>query len=267
MQSLSSSFDQVGTLTKTVADAKLLLEIMAGEDENDLTTKEHETTVTTSKTKKVAIPNQIFTEALDPKVEALFRQKLDQLTGKGFQIDFIDIPLLLHVGALYYILMSAELTSNLGRLDGMRFGFQKAGYDYAQTRSEAFGKEVKKRLMLGHYVVLHENYKTYYKPELQARQELTNQFSQLFKTYDAIITPTTPAPASKIGAKTADSLKMYLEDLYTTPANLAGIPAISLPMGTITQGEEVLPVGIQLMGAKREDEKLLNLAEMIEELS
>lgn len=263
VQSLASSLDQVGTFTHTVADAKLLLQLLAGKDENDLTTQDYETQTTRAPSKRLAVPHQIFTTALDPQVEQLFRNKLEELRGQGFQIDFVDVPLLKHAGALYAILMSAELSSNLGRFDGLRFGLQIPHQDYVQIRSEAFGKEVKKRLMLGNYVLLHEQYNTYYQPALQARKLLAQQCARLFEQYDAILTPTTPAPASKIGAKTTDSLKMYLEDLYTTPANLAGLPAISLPMGQVKEGEENLPVGLHLMGARGADEALLDLAEII----
>lgn len=271
VQSLSSSLDQVGTLTQTVHDAEILLSIMAGEDENDLQTLNPHTNTSSSHTftaekPKIAIPNEIFTFSLDPRVEALFRSKVDILISSWFQVDFIDFPLLRHVWSLYYILMSAELTSNLWRFDGMRFWCQKAGLDYTDIRSQAFWKEVKKRLMLWNYVVLHKNYDKYYKPALKSRQQLTNQFSKLFENYDAVMTPTTPAPASNLGSKTANSLQMYLEDLYTTPANLAWLPAISLPMWTVDENWEKLPVGIQLMWKQWWDEDLLHLAWKLESI-
>lgn len=271
VQSLSSSFDQVGTLTHSVADAKLLLEVMAGEDQNDLRSRQPFSSDKLGSSSqwqavKVAIPNEIFSEALDDRVKKLFMNSIEKIKKAGVEVDFIDFPLLKHSGSLYYILMSAELTSNLARFDGVRFGLQKSGSSYAEIRSEGFWKEVKKRLMLWNYVVLHENYDKYYKPALKARTEMKSQFSDLFEKYDVIITPTTPSPAGKIGSKTSNSLQMYLEDLYTTPANLAWLPAISIPMWMVQEWNENLPVGIQLMGAEWNDEKLLDLAAKMEKL-
>jgi aspartyl-tRNA(Asn)/glutamyl-tRNA(Gln) amidotransferase subunit A len=200
------------------------------------------------------VPNEAFTSALDPRVEKLFREKIAELKDQGYQVDMVDFPILQQAAPIYYMLISAEVTSNLSRFDGVRFGLQKKMSDfssleeyYTAVRSDGFGNEVKKRLLLGNYVVTHENYEKYYKKGYEARKILQSSFRKFFQTYHLIATPTTPTPAGKIGEKTDNSLLMYLEDLYTVPANLAGLPAISLPMGKVKEGEETLPVGIQLM--------------------
>jgi aspartyl-tRNA(Asn)/glutamyl-tRNA(Gln) amidotransferase subunit A len=276
---MASSFDQVGVLTKTVADARLLLNVIAGYDENDSQSDKKADTkdfLVASKMLpseiKIAIPNEAFTAALDPRVEKLFREKIAELKEQGYQVDFVDFPILKQVAPIYYMLISAEVTSNLSRFDGVRFGLQKSMADfsslqeyYTAVRSEGFGNEVKKRMLLGNYVVMHENYEKYYKKGYQARRFLQQEFTKFFQQYHVILTPTTPTPAGKIGEKVNNSLLMYLEDLYTVPANLAGLPAISLPMGVVEEGNEKLPVGIQLMGPKWKEGLLLDIAEGIEE--
>jgi aspartyl-tRNA(Asn)/glutamyl-tRNA(Gln) amidotransferase subunit A len=278
VQSMASSFDQVGVLTQTVADARMLLEVIAGYDENDSQSDkkadEKDFSVASNRQPpdiRIAVPNESFTEALDPRVESLFREKLETLKTQGYQVEFVDFPILKQVAPMYYMLISAEVTSNLSRFDGMRFGLQKNMSEfsslqeyYTAVRSEGFGNEVKKRMLLGNYVVTHENYEKYYLKGFKARKFLQQEFSKFFQQYHLIATPTTPTPAGKIGEKTSNALLMYLEDLYTVPANLAGVPAISIPMGMIKEGKETLPVGIQLMGPKRQEGLLLDIAEGIE---
>jgi aspartyl-tRNA(Asn)/glutamyl-tRNA(Gln) amidotransferase subunit A len=275
---MASSFDQVGTLTKTVADARLLLATIAGYDSNDVQTekKSDEKGFLVASNRpaseiRIAVPNEAFNEALDTRVEKLFREKLEELKRLGYQVDRVDFPILQQVAPIYYLLISAEVTSNLSRFDGMRFGhqgsmsaFSSLQEYYTTMRKEGFGNEVKKRLLLGNYVVTHENYEKYYLKGYQARKYLQSEFSKFFQTYHVIATPATPTPAGKVGEKVHNSLLMYLEDLYTVPANLGGLPAISLPMGTITEDDGELPVGIQLMGPKWQEGLLLDIAEGIE---
>jgi aspartyl-tRNA(Asn)/glutamyl-tRNA(Gln) amidotransferase subunit A len=197
-------------------------------------------------------------------------------------VEFVDFPILKQASPIYYMLISAEVTSNLWRFDGVRFWLQKDMSDfwslqeyYTAVRSEGFGNEVKKRLLLWNYVVQHENYAKYYQKGYQARKLMKQEFEKFFQTYHVILTPTTPTPAGKIWEKTNNSLLMYLEDMYTVPANLAGLPAISIPMGFVMERsfassgwqDEQLPVGIQLMGPWWKEGLLLDIAESIEKKS
>jgi aspartyl-tRNA(Asn)/glutamyl-tRNA(Gln) amidotransferase subunit A len=209
---MASSFDQVGVLTKTVADARILLGVIAGYDENDSQSdkKADEKDFLVASTRapssvRIAVPNEAFTPALEPRVEQLFREKLETLKMQGYQVEFVDFPILKQVAPMYYMLISAEVTSNLSRFDGMRFGLQGQMSDYASLpeyytamRKAGFGNEVKKRLLLGNYVVAHENYEKYYKKGYEARKFLQAEFSKFFQTYHVIATPTTPTAAGKI---------------------------------------------------------------------
>ena len=277
VQSMASSFDQVWILSKTVADARIMLDAISWYDENDSQSnkkadkKDFDNLNLKESDIKIAVPNEAFTEALDPKVKELFLAKIDELKSLWYTVDYVDFPLLKHVWAMYYMLISAEVTSNLGRFDGIRYGLQ---YDmkwikdlheyYTKIRMEWFWNEVKKRILLGNYVVTKENYEKYYLRGYKARKVLQSEFSKFFKNYHAVVTPTTPTPAGKFGEKPNNSLLMYLEDLYTVPANLAWLPAISIPMWKVEDRGELLPVWIQLMGAKWQEWLLLSVAEKIE---
>jgi aspartyl-tRNA(Asn)/glutamyl-tRNA(Gln) amidotransferase subunit A len=209
---MGSSLDQIGTFTKTVADARLLLGVLSGYDSNDAQSdkKANEKDFLYPQMKnpvevRIAVPNEIFTAALHPEVERLFREKIRELQSLGYQIDFVDFPILKQVVPIYYLLVSAEVTSNLSRFDGMRFGHQGSMSDfssleeyYTRMRKEGFGNEVKKRLLLGNFVVAHENYEKYYMKGYQARKLMQQTFETFFQTYHVILTPTTPTPAGKI---------------------------------------------------------------------
>ena len=278
VQSMASSFDQVGTLTKTVEDARILLKVLSWYDENDSQSDKKADDITSLDAKtlepsqiKIAVPNEVFGECLDPKVEQLFRNKISELQTLWFGVEFVDLPILKQVSPVYYTLISAEVTSNLSRFDGIRFGLQKNMEEYGSldeyyraVRTEGFGTEVKKRILLGNYVVKKENYETYFKKAYHAREYLKQEFAKFFEKYQVILMPTSPAPASKIGTKSKNSLLMYLEDLYTVSANLTWIPAISIPMGMVDDQGERLPVGMQLMGKWREEGLLLDIAQKIE---
>jgi aspartyl-tRNA(Asn)/glutamyl-tRNA(Gln) amidotransferase subunit A len=209
---MASSFDQVGVLTRTVADARLLLGVISGYDEKDSQSDQkadNKDFLTASNMQpseiKIAVPNEAFTSALDPRIEKLFREKIAELKAQGYQVDFVDFPILKQVAPMYYMLISAEVTSNLSRFDGMRFGLQGNMADfsslpeyYTAMRSQGFGNEVKKRLLLGNYVVTHENYEKYYMKGYKARKFLQQEFTKFFEQYHVILTPTTPTPAGKI---------------------------------------------------------------------
>lgn len=277
VQSMASSFDQVWVLTKTVADARILLEAISWYDENDSQSnkkadkKDFANLNLKESDIKIAVPNEAINEALDSRVKELFLAKIEELKSHGYTVDYVDLPLLKYVGAIYYMLISAEVTSNLGRFDGMRYGLQEdmkwikdLHEYYTKIRMEWFWNEVKKRILLGNYVVTKENYEKYYLRGYKARKVLQSEFTKFFKDYHAVITPTTPTPAGKFGEKSNNSLLMYLEDLYTVPANLAWLPAISIPMWMVEDRWEKLPVWIQLMGGKWQEWLLLSVAENIE---
>lgn len=277
VQSMASSFDQVGVITKNVEDARLLLDIVSWYDENDSQSrkkadkKDFANLNLKESDIKIAVPNEAINEALDPKVKELFLAKIEELKSQWFQVEYVDFPILKHISAIYYMLISAEVTSNLGRFDWIRYGLQedmkwiKDLHDYyTKIRMEWFWNEVKKRILLGNYVVTKENYEKYYLRGYKARKVLQSEFTNFFKNYHAILTPTTPTPAWKFGEKCADPLLMYLEDMYTVTANLAWIPAISIPMWMVEDRWEKLPVWIQLMWWKWQEWLLLSVAEKIE---
>jgi aspartyl-tRNA(Asn)/glutamyl-tRNA(Gln) amidotransferase subunit A len=198
-------------------------------------------------------------------------KKIDELKSHWYTVDYVDLPILKHVSSIYYMLISAEVTSNLWRFDWIRFGLQedmkwiKELHDYyTKIRMEWFWNEVKKRILLWNYVVTKENYEKYYLRGYKARKLLQSEFSKFYKNYHAVLTPTTPTPASKFGEKSSNPLLMYLEDMYTVTANLVWIPAISIPMWTVEDRWETLPVGIQLMWWKWQEGLLLSVAEKIE---
>ena len=277
VQSMASSFDQVWVFTITVADARIMLDVISWYDENDSKSNQKadnkdfvESSIKESDI-KIAVPNQAFTEALDEKIKDLFLAKIDELKSYWYHIDYVDFPLLEHVGAMYYMLIAAEITSNLWRFDGIRYGLQKdmkwitnLHEYYTKIRVEWFGNEVKKRILLGNYVINKENYEKYYKYWSKARKILQSEFTKFFTKYHTILTPTTPTPAGKFWEKSHNSLLMYLEDLYTVPANLAGLPAISIPMWNIEDRWDSMPVGIQLMWWKWQEWLILSIAEKIE---
>ena len=277
VQSMASSFDQVWVLTKTVEDARILLNAICWYDENDSQSnkkadiKDFDNLNLKESEIKIAIPNEAINEALDPRVKDLFLKKIDELKSHWYTVDYVNLPILKHVSAIYYMLISAEVTSNLWRFDGIRFGLQedmkwiKELHDYyRKIRMEWFWSEVKKRILLWNYVVTKENYEKYYLRGYKARKLLQSEFTKFYKNYHAILTPTTPTPAWKFWEKMLDPLLMYLEDMYTVTANLVWIPAISIPMWTVEDRWETLPVWIQLMWWKWQEGLLLSVAEKIE---
>jgi len=277
VQSMASSFDQVWVLTKTVEDARIMLDAICGYDENDSQSrkkadiKDFDNLNLKESDIKIAVPNEAINEALDPKVKDLFLAKIDELKLHWYTVDYVDLPILKHVSAIYYMLISAEVTSNLGRFDGIRFGLQEdmkwikdLHEYYTKIRMKWFWNEVKKRILLGNYVVTKENYEKYYLRGYKARKLLQSEFSKFYKNYHAIVTPTTPTPAWRFWEKSSNPLLMYLEDMYTVTANLVWIPAISIPMWKVEDRWDVLPVGIQLMWWKWQEGLLLSVAEKIE---
>lgn len=279
VQSMASSLDQVGVMTKTVEDAEILLKFISWYDTHDAQscpeadTWQQPVYKNDVKKPKLALPKEALGEGLDPRIKTRFLEMIENLKGLWWEINEIDLPIMGYAVPMYYTLMPAEVSTNLARFDGIRFWLQDdttkykdISEYYTHVRSEGFGEEVKRRILLGTFVLSSANYEGYYLKAQQAREQLKADFSKIFEQYDAIITPTTPTLPGKIGEKISDPLTMYLEDMYTIPANMAGIPAMTIPGGMIEDRGDMLPMGIQLMTDKWQEEKLLELGKMIEKI-
>jgi aspartyl-tRNA(Asn)/glutamyl-tRNA(Gln) amidotransferase subunit A len=264
----ASSFDQVGPLANTVEDCALILEVIGGPDGQDATL--HQTAIPElSKSKQQVGPVRIayFREyienpALDPEIKNRLGQLMVDLQAHGHVVEPVDFPYLEYVIPTYYVLTTAEASSNLSRYDGIHYGYRsKIATDlestYKLSRTEGFGKEVKRRIMLGTFVLSSGYYDAYYSKAQKVRRLLRNHTDGIFRNYDFILMPTTPGTAFQIGEKSNDPVKMYLEDIYTVQANLCGIPAISLPLGKHSNG---LPFGIQLMARTLDEDALLHFS-------
>jgi aspartyl-tRNA(Asn)/glutamyl-tRNA(Gln) amidotransferase subunit A len=210
----------------------------------------------------VGIPKEYFVEGMDPEVEASVREAVKVMEGSGAKAVDVTLPHTPYAVATYYILATSEASSNLARYDGVKYGFRAEGYDdlldmYKKTRSQGFGAEVRRRIMLGTYALSAGYYDAYYKKGQQVRTLIKRDFDLAFKDVDVILTPTAPTPAFKLGEKTADPLQMYLSDIFTISVNLAGIPGISIPCGFTGAG---LPVGLQILGRHFDEETVLRAA-------
>jgi aspartyl-tRNA(Asn)/glutamyl-tRNA(Gln) amidotransferase subunit A len=251
----ASSLDQIGPVTKEVRDAALLLAAIAGHDPQDSTSLPApvpnylEPLGREIKGLKIGVPREYFGEGLDPEVEAAVRAALHTLAGLGAEIMEVSLPHTPYAVAAYYIIAMAEASSNLARYDGVKYGFRAPGGNllemYAATRTRGFGQEVRRRIMLGTYTLSAGYYEAYYRKASQVRTLIRRDFDTAFASCALVATPVAPTPAFKIGEKTDDPLTMYLSDIFTISANLAGIPGISLPCGLSRDG---LPIGLQLLG-------------------
>jgi len=268
----ASSLDQAGPMTKTVKDCALMLEAMAGFDEKDSTSinkkKENYSKNLTDKIQglKIGIPKEYRVEGMSKEIEQLWENGKKILKESGAQIIDISLPNTKYALPTYYIVAPAEASSNLARYDGVKYGFRSSKGNnliemYENTRSEAFGDEVKRRILIGTYVLSSGYYDAYYIKAQKVRQLIKDDFDQSFKKVDAILTPSTPTAAFKIGEKKNDPISMYLNDIFTVPVNLAGIPAISIPAGTDNNN---YPLGLQLIGKPLDEQKLLNIAFTVE---
>ncbi len=260
----ASSLDQIGPIARDVADCAALLDIIAGKDKMDGTSLELGETDYLSATQKdirgmkVGLPRECFSEGLDPDVKASILTAVETLKGLGAIVEEVSLPFLDFVIPTYYIIACAEASSNLSRFDGVKYGFRAEGYDdltdlYCKTRSEGFGEEVKKRILLGTFVLSSGYYDAYYRKALKTKAIIKQHFDKIYAEYDLILCPTAPTTAPKIGESLSDTMKMYLSDIYTVSANIAGLPAMSVPCGVDKSG---MPIGMQLL-AKPLDEKHL----------
>ncbi len=271
----ASSLDQIGVFARHTQDAALVLQIMAGHDPNDSTTAPIEVPNYTQhlqnsiKGLKIGLPKQYFAQGLDEEIRKQILALAQRLSEQGAEVEEMDLPLSRFAIATYYIIATAEASSNLARYDGVRYGYrapevQDLNDMYAKTRSEGFGQEVKRRILLGTYVLSAGYYDAYYKKAMQVRRLIKDDLNKTFETFDALITPTTPTTAFKLGEKIDDPLTMYLMDIYTVTANLAGICAINVPAGVHTNG---LPFGVQVMAPAFQEERLFQLGTVIETLN
>ena len=269
----ASSLDQVGVFARKVNDAARVLSVIAGRDKHDATTAEvpvpdYVASLTTNiKGARVGFPQKLFGAGLDDEIAKAVRAVVDTYRELGAEIVDIDLPHARYAIAVYYIIATAEASSNLARFDGVRYGFRAEDAPelrqmYRKTREEGFGPEVKRRIMLGTYVLSAGYYDAYYRKAQQVRTLIKNDFLNAFKQCDAIITPTSPTPAFNIGAKVDDPLAMYLNDIYTVTANLAGVPGLSAPCGL---SSERLPIGYQLLGPYWSEPTLFKLAHAYEQ--
>jgi aspartyl-tRNA(Asn)/glutamyl-tRNA(Gln) amidotransferase subunit A len=272
-----SSFDQIGTIGWTVEDAARLLAVIAGSDPHDATSLPHDVDDYVSgldewdpRGARIGWPREYFGEGLDPAIRAACEAARDQLAAGGAEIIEVSMPHALYGIAVYYVVAIAEASSNLARYDGVRYGYRAHGASdlqdmYFRTRA-AFGAEVKRRIMLGTYVLSAGYYEAFYGKGTAVRARITGDFDAAWQRVDAILTPTTPTPAFPLGEKVDDPLAMYLNDIYTVSANLAQIPAISIPWGKTRAANErpALPIGIQLMGPPLAERSLFRIARFLE---
>ncbi len=266
LTAFASSFDSIGPFARNIHDLTILLNIISGYDEKDSTSQKSEPvqingTGTLAKI-KIGLPKEYFGEGLNGEIRDSIEQLISKLPSEKFQFEEISLPHTEYAIATYYILTTAEASSNLARYDGVRFGYRsKEAFTlndmYENTRTGGFGKEVKRRIMLGTYVLSSGYYDAYYLKAQKVRRLFKEDFIRAFGNVDLILTPTTPTTAFKIGEKSSDPLEMYLNDIYTTSANLAGIPALNIPIGFDKNG---LPIGMQLMAAELNEQTLLNAA-------
>ena len=269
-----SSLDQIGPFGKTVKDTALILEVIQGEDKLDSTsvketfTKDYLATIEDGiKGMRIAIPNEFFKAGLDEEIAASIKESIEKLKLLGAIVQEISLPITEEGLSAYYIISSAEASSNLARFDGIRYGYRTK--DFAnldelieKTRSEGFGEEVKRRIMLGTYALSSGYYDAYYNRAQKLRKKIKEEFNAVFKEYDLILSPTSPVLPFKIGEKNNNPVEMYLADIYTININLAGIPALSMPCGFSKDG---LPIGLQIIGSHYCEEKILRAAYSLEQ--
>ena len=264
----ASSLDQIGPITKDVQDAALLLNIIAGHDEKD-TTSENKPKIDYTKALKndvkgikIGVPREFFGEGINEEVKEKLQEAIEKYKELGAEVEEISLDIAKYSLATYYIIACAEASSNLGRFDGIRYTYRAKEYKdlkdlYKKSRSEGFGAEVKRRIILGTYVLSSGYYDAYYKKAQKVRTLVMNEFNKAFEKYDVILTPTSPTVAFDIGSKLNNPLEMYLADICTVSINIAGLPAISIPCGTDKEG---MPIGMQLIGNKFCEETILNVA-------
>ena len=264
----ASSLDQIGPITKDVEDAAILLNVITGHDEKDTTSENREKVDYTKALKndvkglKIGVPKEFFAEGINSEVKEKLEQAIEKYKELGAEIEEFSLDIANYALATYYIIACAEASSNLGRFDGIRYGYRTPNFTnlkelFRNSRSEGFGAEVKRRIILGTYVLSSGYYDAYYKKAQQVRTLVKSKFDEAFSKYDVILTPTSPTVAFDIGTKSSNPLEMYLADICTVSVNIAGLPGISIPCGVDSNN---MPIGMQLIGQKFSEETILNAA-------
>ncbi len=273
---MASSYDQIGPITKTVEDAAIVFDAIAGKDEKDNTTMDRKdgsffkNLKSELSGKKIGIIKEMFSEGLNKEVRKVIEERIEFAKEQGAEIVEIELPHLKYSMSVYYLMVPSEVSSNMARLDGMRFGFcdaiengpeNKTILDiYKNSREDGFGAEVKRRIILGTYALSAGYYDAFYKKAQQVREVIKREMNDVFENVDVILTPTSPDIAFKIGERISDPLAMYLEDVYTVSANVAMVPAISIPAGMVERDGKKMPVGLQLITKWWNEQELLNIA-------
>ena len=264
----ASSLDQIGPITKDVRDSAMLLNLLVGHDEKDTTSldmpkKDYVASLKNDvKGLKIGIPKEFFAEGLNEEVKVSLEKAIEKYKELGAEVEEFSLDIAKYSLAAYYIIACAEASSNLGRFDGIRYGYRTQNYDslediFVKSRSEGFGSEVKRRIILGTYVLSSGYYDAYYKKAQQVRTLVKKEFDKAFEKYDIILTPTSPTVAFEVGTRSNNPLEMYLADICTVSVNVAGLPGISIPCGVNSEG---MPIGMQLIGNRFEEGKILNAA-------
>ena len=268
----ASSLDQAGPMSKNVKDCSLLLEVISSYDSKDSTSiefkrnKYSEELTNNIKGKKIGIPKEYRVEGMPNEIEEIWKKGIEYIKECGAEVVDISLPHTNYALPTYYIVAPAEASSNLARYDGVKYGFRTKGENlidmYEKTRSDGFGNEVKRRIMIGTYVLSSGYYDAYYLKAQKVRRLIKKDFDEAYRRVDAILTPSTPSSAFKIGEKTNDPISMYLNDIFTVPVNLAGLPGISIPAGVDKNG---YPLGLQIIGKAFDEQTILNIAYSMEE--
>ncbi len=275
VMAMGSSLDQIGPFGKSVDDAEALFSVIAEYDKEDSTSLPEETRKeirgekTLPKNMRIGVPEDfVYTEGVDEDVQARFKATLEALKEQGHEIVPMALPSAKYGLAAYYIIMPAEVSTNLARFDGIRYGLSEDADDivsvYTKTRGKGFGKETRRRVMLGTYVLSAGYYDAYYNTATKVRESIRDDFKRAFNDVDVIVTPTSPIPAFPIGEKTDDPLQMYLADIFTVPINIAGVPALSVPMGKVERDGSALPVGFQIIAPDFREDMLFALGRDVE---
>ncbi|MFH1894640.1 MAG: Asp-tRNA(Asn)/Glu-tRNA(Gln) amidotransferase subunit GatA [Patescibacteria group bacterium] len=274
LMAYASSLDQIGPIAKTVEDCRLVFDIIKGKDPLDSTSAESafEAGIFDLKSMRIGLPKEYFIKGMDPEVERQVKDAVKKIEGLGAKIEEISLSHTEHALACYYIIAMAEASANLARYDGIKYGLSKNGENlldvYLKSREKGFGTEVRRRIILGTYILSAGYYDAYYIRAQKVRTLIKKDFEAAFEKVDAIFTPVSPTPAFKIGEKIDDPLTMYLSDIFTNSINLAGLPAISLPCGMINNdsknSSQGLPVGLQIIGKPFEENKIFDIAGLLE---
>ena len=268
---MGSSLDVIGTIGKNISDVEIIFNLIKGEDKMDSTSISSDFYEKKVINKPIiGVPRHLIGEGVDDRVLSNFKETIEKLKSLGYIVLDIELPYVKYSVPSYYIITPAEISANLARFDGVRYGLYKGGEnlkeDYLKTRGCGLGKEVKRRILLGTYVLSHGYYDAYYNKATIVRKLIMNDYKKAFNVVDLILTPTTTGPAFKIGEKVKDPIRMYLEDIFTGPANMTGLPAISIPSGFIEEEGKKLPLGIQFIAPHQREDLLFEIGKKFESL-